>query len=78
MKINTEYIWSDRQQRSLLMKWESFNEADVILCKGASGQQTQLSDSQQAFNNTLMSDYSQRSENWPAKCERQSQQSNKK
>ena len=59
MKINTEYIWSDYQQRYLLVKWASFNEADVILCKGATSQQTQLADTSQAFNNTLISDYGQ-------------------
>ena len=62
MRISSrrEYLWSDRQQKYILLldlseKWTG----PVAWGKGASAQQTQLADSQQNFYNTLSSDYSQ-------------------
>jgi hypothetical protein len=54
-----EFIWSDKQSKYLLVKRKSiFWTGPILLCKGASSQQTSLADSQQNFYNTLSSDYS--------------------
>ena len=58
MRIDTTYIWSERQQRYLLLKWSSSKWTEVVLCKGASSQQQNLAASQTAFYNTMTQDYS--------------------
>ena len=62
MHISTkrELIWSDKQNRYILLRdlrRPLFGQ--VAWCKGASSQQTDLANSQQNFYNTLSSDYSQ-------------------
>ena len=60
ISIRREFIWSDRQTRYLLVhdvRRPFFGQ--IALVKGASGQQTQLADSQQSFYNTLSSNYNQ-------------------
>jgi len=55
-----EYVWSDRQNRYILLRRSSiFWTGEVASCKGASGQQKTLADQQQAFYSTLMNDYEQ-------------------
>jgi hypothetical protein len=53
-----EFIWSDRQQKYLLVKnVSSIIRTTVALCKGASSQQSALANSQQQFYQTLTNDY---------------------
>jgi hypothetical protein len=56
----TEYQWSDRQDRYILVRQKSINwTGGVGFCKGASSAQEQLQQSQSNFYNTLTQDYSQ-------------------
>jgi len=56
----TEYVWSDRQNRYILLRRSSiFWTGEVASCKGASGQQRTEADQSQAFTSTLMNDYEQ-------------------
>lgn len=57
MRIDATYVWSEYQQRYLLLKWASINRTEVAFCKGASAQQTNLANSQTAFYNTMTQDY---------------------
>ena len=62
MKITqrAEYVWSEKQQRHIPLRRLSINwTGPVALCKGATAQQSQLADSQQAFYNTMTQDYNQ-------------------
>ncbi len=64
ISIKREYIWSNRQERHILLRdvrRPFFGQ--TALCKGASAQQTQLADSQQNFYNTLSSNYAQQFQN---------------
>jgi hypothetical protein len=66
MRITTQvsYLWSDRQNRYILLsrKWTNIS-GPVALCKGASQQQEDLANSQQKFYDTMTSDYSKQFEN---------------
>ena len=58
ISVKREFVWSDRQSRYILIrdlseKWIG----SVALCKGASQQQTDLANSQQAFYDTMTKDY---------------------
>jgi len=58
ISVKREFVWSDKQDRHILVRdvrRPLFGQ--IVLCKGASAQQTQLADSQQNFYNTLSSDY---------------------
>lgn len=62
MRISSkrEFIWSDRQNRYILLKDLSIIwTGPVVLCKGASQEQTSLGNSQQAFYDQMTKDYSQ-------------------
>jgi hypothetical protein len=61
MRITTkaQYIWSDRQNRYILLSQEFTDwTGDVALAKGATGAQMQLQQEQANFYNTLSQDYS--------------------
>ena len=59
MRIDATYVWSEYQQRYLLLKWKSINwMGNVALMKGATSQQKDLAASQAAFYNTMTQDYS--------------------
>ena len=62
MRITTkiEYVWSEKQNRYLLLseKWTNWF-GPVAFAKGASAQQTDLANSQQQFYNTMTNDYNQ-------------------
>ncbi len=55
-----EFVWSDRQNRHILLKKlsEKWTGA-VLLCKGASSQQTDLANQQSQFYSTMTKDYDQ-------------------
>lgn len=60
ISVKREFIWSDRQDRYILVKdvrRPFFGQP--AWCKGASAQQTDLANSQQQFYNTLSADYNQ-------------------
>lgn len=62
MRITTkaEYIWSDKQNCYLILSKKSINWTGVVaLCKGATGDQTNLAANLQSFYNTLSTDYGQ-------------------
>ena len=63
MRISSrrEYLWSDRQQRYILVRNISsiIRTGPVALLKGASAQQTQEANSYQQFTQALQSDYGQ-------------------
>ena len=55
-----EFIWSDRQQKYLLVKELSEKwTGPVALCKGASAQQNDLANQQGQFYSTMTNDYNQ-------------------
>lgn len=61
MKITTraEYVWSDNQNRYIVLRDHSINwKGPVALCKGASQQQNDLAASQTQFYNSLQQDQS--------------------
>src|SRR6185312_9797324 len=63
MRISTklEYIWSTKQDRYILLRDQSILwTGQVADCKGASSAQSNIAQSQQAFNNTVINDYNQR------------------
>lgn len=60
ISVKKEFIWSDRQDRYIIvkdMRRPFFGQ--LAWCKGASAQQTSLANSQQNFYNTLSADYNQ-------------------
>ena len=55
-----EYVWSDKQDRYILLnKIARPFSGQICLLKGASAQQQNIGNSQQAFYNTLSQDYGQ-------------------
>ncbi len=71
MKIYTrlEFLWDTSAQKYVRVCEESYELPDaspVALLKGASGQQTSLANSQQAFYDTMTKDYSQQFANQTA------------
>lgn len=62
MRINSksEYIWSDRQNRYILLSQKSiFWTGPVALCKGATDQQKEEAAASQKFTESLQNDYAQ-------------------
>lgn len=62
MRVNlkSEFIWSDIQQKYILLRNLSINwTGEVLVCKGASSQQTDIANQQQQFYSTLTNDYNQ-------------------
>ena len=60
ISVRREYLWSDTQQRYIIVRdvrRPFFGQ--VALAKGASAQQTGIADSQQNFYNTLSANYNQ-------------------
>jgi hypothetical protein len=60
MRITTkaEYVWSERQNRYILIRDSSINWTGVVVfCKGASAQQNELAAQQGAFYSSLTNDY---------------------
>lgn len=60
MRIASEvvYVWSDRQDRYILLSKKSIIRAGLVaFCKGASAAQDALATSQTNFTNTAMADY---------------------
>lgn len=60
ISVKREFIWSDRQNRYILVRdvrRPFFGQS--ALCKGASGQETDIANSQQDFYKTLSANYNQ-------------------
>lgn len=58
ISLKSEYIWSDRLSRHILLRQKSINwTGPVLYMKGASQQQTDLANSQANFYNTMTKDY---------------------
>ena len=56
--LNSEFVWSDRQQKYLLVKRKSVTWAgEVAFLKGASSAQNNLANQQSQFYSTLQQDY---------------------
>ena len=69
MRVNlrTEFVWSDRQSRYILIKQLSEKwTGPVSLCKGASAQQNDLANQQSQFYSTMTNDYNQQFANQSA------------